>query len=146
MGNIQVTGLHSSSNIEAAHKTIIPDVEGALHLHDARALTHKSRSGGNTAWHKAAKAGDLLELKAMVHSTARHFDSAQDHIDRSAAQLVKLGATAQGITERLVNQANIKGLTPLMLACRHGWSHVAEFLLAHGETPWWRWDLCRQCI
>lgn len=107
---------------------------------DARYLLHSSVFGGNTAWHKAAKAGKLEVLEAMEQLITKQFEGQQDVCCKDISDLrlviLRLGSNPLDITRRLINRANLKGVTPLMLACMGGHTNVVAWLLKHGESCW----------
>eukprot|EP00775_Hariotina_reticulata_P011021 gene11021-11175_t len=107
---------------------------------DARYLLHSSVFGGNTAWHKAAKAGKLEVLEAMEQLITKQFEGQQDVSCKDISDLrlviLRLGSNSLDITRRLINRANLKGVTPLMLACMGGHTNVVAWLLKHGADVW----------
>lgn len=108
---------------------------------DARFLLHSSVFGGNTAWHKAAKAGKLEVLEAMEQLILKQFEAQPDVSSKDISDLrlviLRLGSNPKDIIRRLINRANLKGVTPLMLACMGGHTSVVAWLLNHGEECCW---------
>jgi hypothetical protein len=102
---------------------------------DAHYLSHSSVFGGNTAWHKAAKAGRVEVLEAMEQVVQQQFTAHTRHPRELMApyKLARLGSSAADVLARLVNKANLKGITPLMLACAGCHTDVVAWLLKHGE-------------
>ncbi len=90
---------------------------------DVNYLRYRSSFGRNTAWHKASKGGKLPVLKSMANVVTRQFDPAKD-LDAAAAVLQKLGGTPKEVMGKLLNVGNSRGYTPLMLACRGGYTEV----------------------
>jgi ankyrin repeat protein len=85
-------------------------------------------SGGQTAWHVAARHGHSSVLKAMA-SVLRTLSSSQLKL------LSKLGKTPDVILDRLVNDYDSKALTPLHLACIYNHAEAAGFLMECTANP-----------
>lgn len=100
---------------------------------DARLLFHYSVFGGNSAWHKAAKGGHAAVLEALEAAVQRHYE--QDNKDLNEIlkpSVLRIGTTAADVVARLVNKSNVKGFTPLMLACSGNHTEVVAWLIKHG--------------
>jgi ankyrin repeat protein len=100
---------------------------------DARLLLHYSVFGGNSAWHKAAKGGHAAVLEALEAAVQRHYE--QDNKDLTEIlkpSVLRMGTTAADVVARLVNKSNVKGFTPLMLACSGNHTEVVAWLIKHG--------------
>lgn len=108
---------------------------GALLECDARGVLHSSVFGGNTAWHKAAKGGRADVLEALRGAVLRQYE--RDSKDVAAEppgrpSVLRLGGSAGDAVARLINKANMKGCTPLMLAAAGGHTDAAAWLIKHG--------------
>ncbi|KAI8474933.1 MAG: ankyrin repeat-containing domain protein [Monoraphidium minutum] len=136
----------SSCGVTTEGRQLLREVEeGAVAIVDAR-LKHNlgfvywsTFSGGNTIWHKAAKAGQLGTLKAMARAVASAYDTPKDTQEachqpqaRLSLVLVKVGANSKEALKRLVNLVNFKRCTPLMLAAARGHADVVSWLLEQG--------------
>jgi hypothetical protein len=101
---------------------------------DVHYLSHSSVFGGNTAWHKAAKAGRVEVLEAMEQVVQQQFAVPTKHPRELIApyRLARLGSSAADVVARLINKANLKGITPLMLACAGCHTDAVAWLLKHG--------------
>lgn len=100
---------------------------------DSRLLFHYSVFGGNSAWHKAAKGGHAAVLEALEAAVQRQYE----HDNKDLAEVLKptvlrLGTTPADVVTRLVNKSNVKGCTPLMLACSGNHTEVVSWLIKHG--------------
>jgi len=49
--------------------------------------------------------------------------------------LLKLGRSSEAILQRLINDADGKGMTPLIVGCVFGHAGCVEFLMKHGANP-----------
>ncbi|WIA09414.1 hypothetical protein OEZ85_008819 [Tetradesmus obliquus] len=105
---------------------------------DVHYLSHSSVFGGNTAWHKAAKAGRVEVLEAMEQVVQEQFTMASKPSRELMPpyRLARLGSSTADVLARLVNKANLKGITPLMLACAGCHTDVVAWLLKHGADVW----------
>lgn len=97
---------------------------------DAHYLAHSSVFGGNTAWHKAAKTGRLEVFEAMERVVTQQFQSCKGD---GRYGLIRLGPNPAEVIKRLINKSNLKGITPLMLACAGCHTETVAWLLKHGE-------------
>lgn len=144
MGNIQsaATCVVSARRSEAT-KALLRCAEagdvaelGALLDSDARGVLLSSVFGGNTAWHKAAKAGRVDVLEALKAAVLQQYarDSKDVAAEAVAARpsVLRLGGSAVDAVARLINKGNMKGCTPLMLACSGAHTDAVAWLIQHG--------------
>jgi hypothetical protein len=85
-------------------------------------------AGGQTAWHTAAREGCPAVLREMAAALTAAAPGA-------LRPLRELGSSAASILERLVQQPDSKGLTPLHLACIKGHDEAAGLLMELGANP-----------
>ncbi len=110
MGNIISCAVIDDGNIllKAAEEGNLGSV-GSVLLSDARYLRYRSCLGGNTAWHKAAKNGQLPVLTHMADFVRAAFDQGdKDLEDPGQAAMQRWGSTPQLVLQRLVNGSNCK--------------------------------------
>lgn len=105
---------------------------------------HCEHTGGQSAWHVAAREGHAETLLAMADGL-RAADAA------ALKPLAEIGTTAEGLIEYMVQTPDAKGLTPLHLACIRGHAAVTDALMKLGANPfaqvgvgvicnvWWLW-------
>ncbi len=132
---------------QAAEAGSLKDVDAHLHS-DLSFVYWSTFSGGNTIWHKAAKAGRLGVLKSMAAIVAAAYEAPKGTGEAQQLHLLlKVGATPKEALRRLVNMFNFKRVTPLMLAAGRGHTEVVEWLLQQGERArfslWGGWQLYR---
>jgi hypothetical protein len=66
-----------------------------------------------------------------------HRQYAQDNKDLTEVLkpgVLRLGTSAADVVTRLINKSNVKGFTPLMLACSGGHTDVVAWLIKHGAS------------
>jgi hypothetical protein len=122
--------------LRVAESGDVEQVKGALNA-DIALARYRTPTMGNTAWHKAAKAGRLevlMEMATMLEAALLSPGKALDGKD-PARLLWKLGGSSKQIVARLLNQRNHRGQTPLMLACAEGHDGCARFLAEQGADP-----------
>lgn len=98
-------------------------------------LSHSSVFGGNTIWHKAAKSGKVQVFEALEHILTQAFQLSQESKDLTDKRfgIRRLGSSAQDAIKRIINKPNLKGMTPLMLACIGSHTEAVAWLLKHGR-------------
>lgn len=72
-------------------------------------------------------------LEALDAEIDRQY--AQDNKDLTEVlkpSVLRLGTSAADVVTRLINKSNVKGFTPLMLACSGGHTDVVVWLIKHG--------------
>lgn len=100
---------------------------------DVRLLFHYSVFGGNSAWHKAAKGGHAAVLDALEAAVQRQYEQdSKDLNEILKPSVLRLGTSAADVVTRLINKSNVKGFTPLMLACSGHHTEVVSWLIKHG--------------
>jgi hypothetical protein len=122
--------------LRVAESGDVAEVKGALHA-DIALTRYRTLTMGNTAWHKAAKAGRLevlMEMTTMLEAALLSQGKAVEGKD-PARVLWRLGASSKQVVARLLNQRNHRGQTPLMLACGEGHDGCTRFLAEHGADP-----------
>lgn len=138
MGNAH-SAVGSCRRPDAAKELLCAAEAGDVHAlnsmlqSDSRLLFHYSVFGGNSAWHKAAKGGHAAVLEALEAAVQRQYE----HDNKDLAEVLKptvlrLGTTPADVVTRLVNKSNVKGCTPLMLACSGNHTEVVSWLIKHG--------------
>ena len=105
---------------------------GEISLRDINRLILRSKCGGNSAWHKAAKGSQLDVIKNMAEFIQRCFDSPQTK-DPARDQLLRIGSTAKYVIKQLINVPNYKGVIPLMHAAGRGNAELVQWLLTYGK-------------
>ena len=76
--------------LKAVEDGAVPDVDSHLH-HNLSFVYWSTFSGGNTIWHKAAKAGQLGVLKSMARIVAAAYEAPKD---TQEAHQMQVGAAA----------------------------------------------------
>jgi ankyrin repeat protein len=101
---------------------------------DWRLLFHASVFGGNSAWHKAAKGGQASVLEALAASLHEQYQQdTKDLVETLKPRVLRLGDSPVDVITRIINKSNVKGLTPLMLACSGNHTEAVAWLIKHGE-------------
>lgn len=98
-----------------------------------QALSHSSVFGGNTVWHKAAKTGKVAVFEAMELVLQQAYEISSKDLSSSRVGLRRLGDSSSDVIKRVINKANMKGITPLMLACAGSHTEAVAWLLKHGK-------------
>lgn len=93
-------------------------------------VVHLSCTGGQTAWHIAARDGHADVLTAMADSI-----KATDLSVLRSMWGTDLGETTDDILESLVQYQDTKGLSPLHLACIKGKTAAVDVLMKLGANP-----------
>lgn len=96
-------------------------------------LSHSSVFGGNTIWHKAAKAGRVEVFEAIEHALKQAYETTSKDLSTSSCSIRRLGSSSSDVIKRVINKPNLKGVTPLMLACAGSHTEAVAWLLKHGE-------------
>lgn len=100
---------------------------------DGRLLLHYSVFGGNSVWHKAAKGGHAALLEALELAVKKQYEQDnKDVYEVLKPSITRLGSSAAEAVTRLINKANVKGFTPLMLACSGNHTEAVAWLIKHG--------------
>jgi ankyrin repeat protein len=143
MGNIHSAAVGSSCTRADTVKACLRCAEsgdvaelGLILDADVRYVLHSSVFGGNSAWHKAAKGGRADALEALRAAVLAQYELDSKDVSEAAVvrpALLRLGSSGADAIARLINKPNIKGLTPLMLACTGGHTECAAWLIGHGE-------------
>lgn len=108
---------------------------------DSRLLFHYSVFGGNSVWHKASKGGHAAVLEALEQAVKQQYEhDNKDLHEVLRPSIMRLGASAADVVTRLINKANVKGFTPLMLACSGNHTEAVAFLVKRGTS--WGWLCC----
>eukprot|EP00878_Enallax_costatus_P026426 GHUV01028358.1.p1 GENE.GHUV01028358.1~~GHUV01028358.1.p1 ORF type:complete len:196 (+),score=53.56 GHUV01028358.1:349-936(+) len=97
-------------------------------------LSHTSVFGGNTMWHKAAKTGKVEIFEALEQVLKQAFELEAKDLSNSRGSIRRLGSSSADVIRRMVNKANLKGVTPLMLACAGSHTEAVAWLLKNGES------------
>jgi len=101
---------------------------------EARLVLHYSVFGGNSAWHKAAKGGHAAVLDILEAAVLKQYElDTKDISEILKPSVLRLGSNGADVVTRLINKSNVKGLTPLMLACAGKHTEVVAWLIKHGE-------------
>eukprot|EP00877_Chromochloris_zofingiensis_P014956 jgi/Chrzof1/9714/Cz04g13050.t1 len=83
-------------------------------------------------------------------NTAMHYASEHGHqkILELLVQTIKQSAASNTFdpVQRILNQQNDKGQTPLMLACKQGQAHCVHFLIKHNASVWPADPIGRTCL
>eukprot|EP00878_Enallax_costatus_P006030 GHUV01006325.1.p1 GENE.GHUV01006325.1~~GHUV01006325.1.p1 ORF type:complete len:761 (+),score=270.63 GHUV01006325.1:349-2631(+) len=99
-------------------------------------LSHTSVFGGNTMWHKAAKTGKVEIFEALEQVLKQAFELEAKDLSNSRGSIRRLGSSSADVIRRMVNKANLKGVTPLMLACAGSHTEAVAWLLKNGADVW----------
>lgn len=110
---------------------------------NSRLVSHYSVFGGNSAWHKAAKSGNVPVLEALEAAVLRQYELGSKDLSETLSKpgVLRLGSSGPDAVTRLINKSNIKGFTPLMLACSGSHTAAVSWLIKHGTCVCWR---CQQ--
>lgn len=117
MGNLQSAHFKCTSGRQDLAKEVLRCAEagdvqelGVILDTDVRYVLHSSVFGGNTAWHKAAKAGRADVLEALRAAVLRQYErDSKDLTEATRPSMLRLGSSAADAVTRLINKANMKG-------------------------------------